>query len=225
MEPLENGILDGARESRCRNKSRHHVATLVALRPEARKLAETMRSDARRSVITVRAKVELVLDRGSLFDKQMVVARLEFQGRSKYSVRGVWSRVLSDAHPVCRGLFLIAIGPRPLSKSKFGSWIAPRQNYPGSIIGCNFSNSSMPQRPTHMICLSKFPSSPFHGPHGTATDVFANPILATTGRFFRHVAPTGNAAVMRGRHVSLPQSNDTSRRQNPRHHVLAPAHS
>jgi hypothetical protein len=34
---------------------------------------------------------------------------------------GVWSRVMSDARPVRRGLFLIAIGPWPLSKSKFGS--------------------------------------------------------------------------------------------------------
>lgn len=37
------------------------------------KLAETVRSDAQRSVTAVRAKVELVLDRGSLVGKQMVV--------------------------------------------------------------------------------------------------------------------------------------------------------
>jgi hypothetical protein len=36
VKPLEYGILDGVRESRCRTKSRHHVAALAALRPEAR---------------------------------------------------------------------------------------------------------------------------------------------------------------------------------------------
>ena len=78
-----------------------------------------------------------------------------------------------------RGLFLIAIEPCPLLKSRFGLLIARRQNCSFTMIEQAFDQIAHNSTNRRSACL-KIPQVPFHGPHGMATDVFAKPVRAAT---------------------------------------------
>lgn len=77
-----------------------------------------------------------------------------------------------------RGLFLIAIEPSPLLKSRFGLLIAQRQNSNFTMIEQGLDRIAYDAAPTGDLLAQKCPRSPFHGPHGTATDVFGKSVRA-----------------------------------------------
>ena len=79
-----------------------------------------------------------------------------------------------------RGLFLIAIEPSPLLKSRFGLLIAQRQNSKFTMIEQGLDRIAHDAAPTGDLLAQKCTRSPFHGPHGTATDVFGMSVRAVT---------------------------------------------
>ena len=91
-----------------------------------------------------------------------------------------------------RGLFLIAIEPSPLLKSRFGLLIAQRQNSNFTMIEQGLDRIAYDAAPTGDLLAQKCPRSPFHWPHGTATDVFGKSVRAAAR--VRHVAQMVDAS-------------------------------